>query len=104
MWRTLATERAVPLASVCSVAALFWTADQDDLLRPYAEAYLKLVPTIHRGGGVPARTFTSTLPQFGIDLTFVERAEALAVNAVPVVPANLLERADRVRRMLLSRG
>lgn len=104
VWQTLATERAVPLASVYSVAAPFWTAGQDDLLRPYAEIYLELVPTIHRGGGVPAKTFTRHLfPQFGIDLTFVERAEALAAQAVPVVRANLLERADRVRRMLRSR-
>jgi aminopeptidase N len=105
VWQTLVTERAVPLASVYSVAALFWTAGQDDLLKPYAEAYLELVPTIHRGGAMPATTFTRSLfPQFGADLTFVERAEALAARAVPVVRANLLERADRMGRMLRSRG
>ncbi|TCN41624.1 hypothetical protein EV644_1046 [Kribbella orskensis] len=61
MWQTLVTERTVPLASVHSVAALFWTAGQDELLRPYAEAYLDLVPTIHRGGATPATTFTRSL-------------------------------------------
>jgi aminopeptidase N len=104
-WQTLVTERAVPLASVRSVAALFWTAGRDDLLKPYAEAYLELVPTIHRGGAMPAMVFTRSLfPLFGADLTFVERAEALAAKAVPVVRANLLECADRMGRMLRSRG
>jgi aminopeptidase N len=105
VWQTLVVERAVPLASVYSVASPFWTAGQEDLLEPYAEAYLELVPTFHRGGPMPAKTFTRHLfPLFGIDQTFVERAEALAADAVPVVRSNLLERADRIRRMLHSRG
>jgi aminopeptidase N len=104
VWQTLVTERAVPLASVYSVALLFWTAGQDDLLKPYAETYLGLVPTIHRGGAMPATAFTRSLfPLFGVDLTYVERAESLAAGAVPVVRTNLLDRADRVKRMLRSR-
>jgi aminopeptidase N len=104
VWQTLATERTVPLASVYSVATPFWTAGQDDLLKPYAETYLELVPTIHRGGAMPATAFTRSLfPLFGVDLTYVERAESLAADAVPVVRTNLLDRADRVRRMLRSR-
>jgi aminopeptidase N len=105
VWQTLVTERAVPLASVYSVASLLWADGQDDLLRPYAEAYLELVPAIHRGGAMPAMTYTRALfPLFGVDLTFIERAEALAAQAVPVVRTNLLDRADRMTRMLRSRG
>ncbi|MGW1984113.1 aminopeptidase N [Streptomyces collinus] len=105
VWQTLVTDRAVPLASVHSVATLFWSAGQDDLLRPYGEAYLDLLPAIDRGGSVPATVFTRSLfPLFGIDLTFVERAEDLAAQAVPVVRTNLLDRADRMRRILHSRG
>jgi aminopeptidase N len=104
-WQTLVTDRTVPLASVNSVAMPFWSAGQGDLLRPFTEAYLDLVPDLHRGGAMPAMTFTRSLfPQFGIDLTFVKRAEALAAKAAPVVRANLLERADRMSRMLRSRG
>lgn len=58
MWQTLVTDRAVPLASVQSVATLFWSAGQDDLLRPHAEAYLDLVQIIHRSGTMPAWTYT----------------------------------------------
>ncbi|MFF3634214.1 aminopeptidase N [Streptomyces sp. NPDC002250] len=105
VWQTLVTDRAVPLASVHSVATVFWSAGQDDLLRPHAEAFLDLVPTVHRGGSMPATVFTRSLfPLFGIDLTFVERAEDLAAQAVPVVRTNLLERADRMRRILHSRS
>ncbi|WP_432947763.1 aminopeptidase N [Kribbella sp. CA-253562] len=104
VWQTLAIQRAVPLASVYSFTPLFWTGGQDELLRPYTEAYLELVPTIHLGGTMPATTLTRGLfPQFGADLTFVEQAQALAAQAVPVVRAALLERADRLARMLRSR-
>ncbi|MFF7242222.1 hypothetical protein [Streptomyces collinus] len=104
VWQTLVTDRAVPLPSVHSVATLFWSTGQDDLLRPYAEAYLDLVPTIHRAGSVPATVFTRSLfPLFGIDLTFAARAEDLAAQAVPVVRTNLLERVDQMRRILRSR-
>ncbi|WP_433017925.1 aminopeptidase N [Kribbella sp. CA-294648] len=104
VWQTLAIQRAVPLASVYSFTPLFWTAGQDELLRPYTEAYLELVPTIHLGGTMPATTLTRGLfPQFGANLTFVEQAQALAAQAVPVVRAALLERTDRLARMLRSR-
>ncbi|MGW2711368.1 aminopeptidase N [Streptomyces sp. NPDC001356] len=105
VWQTLVTDRAVPLASVQSVATLFWSGGQDDLLRAHTEAYLDLVQTIHRSGTMPAWTYTKSLfPLFGIDLNYVERAEELAAQAVPVVRTNLLDRADRMRRILRSRG
>ncbi|MFJ5260135.1 aminopeptidase N [Streptomyces sp. NPDC088387] len=105
VWQTLVTDRAVPVASVHSVAALFWSAGRDDLLRPHTEAYLDLVQTIHHSGTVAARTYTRSLfPLFGIDPAFVERAQDLAAQVVPVVRTNLLDRADRMRRMLRSRA
>lgn len=105
VWQTVVTDRAVPLASLHSVAALFWSAGQEDILRPYAQAYLDLVPTLHRGGAMPASTFTRSLfPRFGVDLTFVRQAEDLAAQAVPVVRTNLMDLTDRMRRILRSRG
>ncbi|TDD28050.1 aminopeptidase N [Kribbella turkmenica] len=104
VWQSLVTERAVPIASVHSVAALFWSAGQDDFLHPYAEAYLELVPTLHQGGVMPATTFTRSLfPLVAIDDSFLARAEALATGATPVVRTNLLDRCNRLRRMLRSR-
>ncbi|WP_237297287.1 hypothetical protein [Streptomyces sp. 3211] len=46
----------------------------------------------------------SLFPLFGIDLNFVKRAEELAAQTLPVVRTNLLDRADRMRRILRSRG
>ncbi|MBO0518380.1 hypothetical protein, partial [Streptomyces beijiangensis] len=61
--------------------------------------------TIHRSGTQPTTTYAKSLfPVFGIDLNFVGRAEDLAAQVVPVVRTNLLDRADRMRRILRSRG
>ncbi|MEU0095456.1 aminopeptidase N [Kribbella sp. NPDC006257] len=104
VWHILATERTVPIASVYALAMQFWSAGQDDLLKPYAEAFLNLVPTLHRGEGEPAKTYTRALfPIVGADETIVTRAETLALTAPPVVRTNLLDRADRLKRMLRSR-
>ena len=40
----------------------------------------------------------------GADLHLVVRAEALAADATPVVRSSVLDRADRLKRMLRSRG
>ncbi|WP_328989131.1 aminopeptidase N [Kribbella sp. NBC_01245] len=104
-WQTLVTERAVPIGSMHLVATSFWSAGQEELLRPYAEAYLDLVPNLSGSGMMVAMAFTRSLfPLFAVDLAYVQRAEALASEADPVVRSNLLERADRTRRMLRSRG
>ncbi|GAA1671580.1 aminopeptidase N [Kribbella yunnanensis] len=104
-WHRIVTERAVPLASAYQVATPFWSAGQDDLLKPYAERYLELVPTFHEGGGVAATAYTRALfPLYGVGRAYVDRAEALAAQSGPVVRTNLLDRSDRLRRMLRSRG
>ncbi|MFC9691384.1 aminopeptidase N [Kribbella sp. NPDC056951] len=104
-WHRIVTERAVPLASAYQVATPFWSAGQDDLLKPYAERYLELVPTFHEGGGVAATAYTRALfPLYGVGRAYVDRAEALAAQSGPVVRTNLLDRTDRLRRMLRSRG
>ena len=104
VWRSLAVDRTVPIGSAGAVAAAFWRPGQDDLLAPYAERYLELLPELHRGGMIPAMLYTYRLfPLFGIDAGFLPRAEAAAGDA-PVVQKTVLERADQVRRMLRSRG
>jgi aminopeptidase N len=105
VWQKLAVDRAVPVGSTREVAAAFWRPGRDALLAPYAERYLDLVPELHRGGMVPAMTYTSRLfPLAGADAGFLGRAEEAAGRAAPVVRKMLLEKADVLRRMLRSRA
>jgi aminopeptidase N len=104
-WQALALDRKVPLGLVQDVAVAFWRPGQRDLLAPYAERYLDLVPDLERGGMVPAMVFTYVLfPLFGIDRAFLPRAVASVRQAAPVVRKTLTERADLAQRMLRSRG
>ena len=101
-WRWIARCRS---ARSNQVSAAFWRPGQDDLLAPYADRYLDLLPDLQRGGMIPAMVFTSRLfPLFAIDRSYLDRLTAAAENAAPVVRKTLLERADMVRRMLRSRG
>jgi aminopeptidase N len=104
-WQAMAVDRAVPIGSMNQVGAAFWRPGQDDVLAPYAQRYLDLLPELQRGGMIPAMVYTSRLfPLFGVDAEFLSRATAAAESAAPVVRASLLEQADRVERMLRSRG
>ncbi|NEA34228.1 aminopeptidase N [Streptomyces sp. SID13031] len=105
VWQQLVTERAVPLGSVHQVTTAFWSPGQEDLLRPFAAAFLDLVPEFSRWGLMPATTYTRMLfPLFGVDAGLVQRAQSLVGDAEPVVRANLLEKADLVTRMLRARS
>ncbi|MET1059366.1 MAG: aminopeptidase N [Nocardioides sp.] len=104
-WRQLAVDRTVPVGASHVVAVPFWRPGQDELLAPYADRYLELLPGLHRGGMVHGLVFTSRLfPLFGIDESFFARADRAAEGAAPVVRKAMVERADEVRRMLRSRG
>ncbi|WP_433009552.1 aminopeptidase N [Kribbella sp. CA-294648] len=104
VWQRVAVDRAVPLGTVHQVMAAFWSPGQDELLRPFAAAYLELVPNIAEGGMMPAMTYSKLLfPLFGVDEAVVEKAKALVEDAEPVVRAGVLERADLVHRMLRAR-
>jgi aminopeptidase N len=101
VWVALTVDRSVPISSVATVASAFWAPGQVELLRPYAERYLELVPNLHAGGMIPAMVYAGRLfPLLGIDLDFVERTEQAAASAAPVVGKRMIERADEVRRML----
>jgi aminopeptidase N len=103
-WRQLAVDRTVPVGSSHIVGMPFWRPGQDELLAPYADRFLELLPGLHRGGMIHGMAFTHRLfPLFGIDESFFARAESAAEGAAPVVRKTLAERADEVRRMLHSR-
>jgi aminopeptidase N len=105
VWHALTVERSVPISSVAEVTSAFWTGGQVDLLQPYAERYLELVPHLQAGGMIPAMVNAGRLfPPFGIDQDFLARAQEVAATAEPVVAKRLRERADEVRRMLVARS
>ena len=104
VWQ-MVVDRAIPIGSVAQVATAFWRSGQDDLLRPYPQRYLELLPDIHLGGMIPAAAYTGQLfPTFAVDPAFLDRAEAAAAPTVPVVRKTVTEKADVVRRMLRTRG
>jgi aminopeptidase N len=105
VWQKLAEDRSVPMGSTREVANAFWRPGRDELLAPYAERYLELLPHLHRGGLLPALTYTGRLfPMAGVDAAYLDRAEEAAREAAPVVRQQMREKADQVRRMLRSRG
>jgi aminopeptidase N len=104
VWGML-VDRTVPIAAFGRVATAFWSPGQDELLSPYAERFVELLPHLDRGGMIPAMTHTNRLfPLFAIDDDFLAVAEAAAEGAAPVVRKTVLGRSDEVRRMLRSRG
>jgi aminopeptidase N len=103
LWGML-VDRTVPIGAFTKVATAFWSPGQDQVLSPYAERFVQLLPHLDRGGMIPAMTHTRRLfPLFSIDEDFLATAQAAAERAAPVVRKTLLERSDEVRRMLRSR-
>jgi aminopeptidase N len=104
VWRALA-DRTIPVTAAARVSVCFWAADQDEVLAPFAERYLELLPTLERGGMIPAKLYSVRLfPLYGIDAGFLTRVEQAVATTAPVVREAVLGRSDQVRRMLRSRG
>ena len=105
VWRKL-VDHEVPVAFIGRVTSAFWRPGQDELLAPYAERFVELLPHLDRGGMIPAIVYTSRLfPVYATDEDFLSRAETVAQQqAAPVVRKTLLGRSDALRRMLRSRA
>jgi aminopeptidase N len=104
VWDELVSGR-VPVAYVYTLGKAFWRPGQDALLAPFAEKYLDRVPSLHRGGLLPAMVFTRWLfPVFGLNGDLVEWERALEADAAPVVRRVISERLDEVRRMVRARA
>jgi aminopeptidase N len=105
VWQAVMVERKVPVSSVGLVMHAFWRPGQEQVLDPYTERYLELLPRMHEGGMIPAMVYTGRgLPRFGIDQGYLDRAVELAQAAAPVVRKTLDEHADELRRMLTARS
>jgi aminopeptidase N len=104
IWQ-LMVSRSIPIGSFRPVAGSFWRPGQEELLAPYTEAYLRLLPELDRGGMIPAMYYTARLfPLFAVDEAYLVRAEAATRDQAPVVRKTLLAQSDLMRRMLRSRG
>ncbi len=104
-WEALVEHRKVPISSIGAVGNAFWRPGQDEVLAPYAERYLEAVPTLDHGGMIPAMGYARALfPVFAIDASYLDRAIDVSHEAAPVVRARLEERADEVRRMMVTRA
>jgi aminopeptidase N len=104
-WQRVAVDRTVPIGASFTVATAFWRPHQEQLLAPYAQRYLDLLPDLERGGMIPAMSYTAALfPTFGIAPDYLDQVLAAAEQVAPVVRKTAAERVDEVRRMLRSRA
>ena len=99
-------QRTVPVQSARVVGPAFWRPGQDEVLAPYAERFIEVLPTLHEGGMIPGLALTASLfPVFAIDEGWIARArEVAAAEAAPVVISALTERSEEVLRMVRTRA
>jgi aminopeptidase N len=100
-------KRQLPMSSVSDAGHAFWQPGQAELLAPFAERYLTELPALAGAGMLAVMGMVSAMfPVVGVDPTFVDRAERTAAqdDVSPVIARRLLEQADRLQRMLRSRG
>jgi aminopeptidase N len=106
-WRAIVEDHKVPLGSLGQVCRAFWCRSQDRLLEPYADRYLGILPTLHRDGMMAALTLSNVLyPRAGVDPAFPSKAviAAHAEGVSPAVAKTVIERTDRLNRMLKTRA
>jgi aminopeptidase N len=106
-WQALVDNQRVPMGSVHVVSSAFWQASQAELLAPFAERYLSVLPEVSRAGMIQAIAVAQAMfPWYGVDAGFVDRAVAAAADEAlsPIVSARVLEGADQLRRILAARG
>jgi aminopeptidase N len=105
IWQALMVDRTVPIGSFGAVSTAFQRPGQEELLAPYRDRYIELLPELHRSGMIVAMVFTRRLfPLYGVDEAYLSRAAEAAREAAPVVRKTLDERADEVRRMIRTRA
>ena len=105
-WKAVVEDHRVPMGSISMLGRAFWKRSQGQLLAPYAERYLKLLPTLHTYGMIPALAVGGAMfPRSYSDEAFVERAvsAANAPDVSPIVRRSVIEACDKLRRRLRAR-
>ena len=106
-WDAVAGLTGVPLGKLHDVQQAFWQPSQADLLAPYAERFVELLPQLGSGGMISTMATVGALfPVVGAGEDVLERLrEAAAAPGVdPVVARGVAVRSDELRRMLAARG
>jgi aminopeptidase N len=106
-WKAIVDDHSVPQGSLANVGRAFWRRSQAEILAPYADRFLKALPTLHLVGMIPALGLSRVLyPKAGVDATFAEKAvkAASADGVSPPVTRTVIEMSDRLNRMLKTRA
>ena len=106
-WKAIVEDHTVPMGSLGHVRRAFWRRSQGEILAPYADRYLEILPTLHLGGMIPALSVSSALyPRSGVGAAFARKAVAAAGSpeVSPAVARTVIELTDRLNRMLRTRA
>ncbi|MFG1656764.1 ERAP1-like C-terminal domain-containing protein [Micromonospora chersina] len=105
-WEALVEQRRVPAGMMREAGRAFWRPSAGDVLRPFADAYIAAVPSMHEGGMLWALVLSSGMfPAVGVDGSVADRLEETADRAgvSALVSKSVRERVDELRRMLRAR-
>jgi len=97
----------LPVTAWREASAAFWQPHQEDLLRPYAQDFLRLLPRLwDRGMLATMATIDAFFPEYGVDEDYPRLAVAAAgaPDVPPLVTAEVGLRADVLTRVLRARA
>jgi aminopeptidase N len=106
-WTAIVEDRRVPRGALATIGRAFWRRSHAEILAPYADRYLRALPTLHLGGMISALGLSSSLyPKAGVGAAFAEQAVAAAraEGISPPVAKTVVEQTDRLNRMLRARA
>jgi aminopeptidase N len=106
-WTAIVEEHRVPRGALATIGRAFWRRSHAEILAPYADRYLQVLPTLHLRGMIAALGLSSSLyPKAGVGAAFAEQAIAAATSEgiSPPVARTVIELTDRLNRMLKTRA
>ncbi|HET7387325.1 MAG TPA: aminopeptidase N [Nocardioidaceae bacterium] len=107
VWTAVFDERRVTPGHLAKMGRTFWRPQQTELLTPYAERFLELLPALGEGGMLWSLSMALYMyPQAGIGPDYPKRLDRAAggEEVSPAVRQEIRERADRLTRMLAARA
>ncbi len=107
VWTAAVDERKVPMGSLREVGAAFWRPSQAEVLVPFRDRYLELLPSFGRSAMIPSMLTSSAMfPLVGVDHDYLDRVLTVVdgPDVAPAVAQRVRERVDHVRLMLAGRG
>lgn len=99
-------QRRMPAGMMREAGRAFWRPSAGDVLRPFVDAYIAAVPSMHEGGMLWAMVLSSGMfPAVGVDQSVAHRLEEAASGGgvSALVAKSVRQRVDELRRMLRAR-